>query len=95
MKQKQKGLDRADRKAITREKKLADHKEHMARVSAVQRRSAYERALYKLLELEQLEISVGRGESERQQLVYVREMFQTIRAEMIEYGQLEEVEESQ
>ena len=89
MKQKQKGQDR---RPTAREQKLEAHKEHMDRVRAIQRRCAYERALYKLLELEQLENTVGREESERQQLVYVREMFQTIRAEMIQYGQLKKAE---
>ena len=56
------------------------------------KRRADERALYKLLELEKLESADGWGEDERQRLVYVREMFQTIRAEMIQYGQLQEIE---
>ena len=89
MKQKHKGRDR---QPTAREQKLEAHKEHMDRVRAVQRRSAYERALYRMLELEQHDKTVGRGEDDRRRLVYVREMFQTIRAEMIQYGQLKEAE---
>ncbi len=78
------------------------HAEHMERVRAVHRRSAYERVLSKIAYYEAWDravtegITLGRhqpddpalGEHERDQLKYLRELRDAIRAEMIEHGQI-------
>ena len=71
------------------------HAEHMERVRAVHRRSAFERAICKLAYFDNWERRAEAGdeppmdERGRAQHQYVRELVQAIRAEMIEHGQIE------
>ena len=71
------------------------HAEHMERVRAVHRRSAYERAIGNLAYFDAWERREEAGdeppmdERHRAQHQYVRELVQAIRAEMIEHGQIE------
>ncbi len=68
------------------------NREHMDRVRAVHRRSAYERAFYKQCELEYIEKQLGLTETEQRHLSHVRDLLGVIRREMIEHGQLEEAQ---
>ena len=79
------------------------HTAHMERVRAVHRRSAYERVLGKIAYYEAWDravtdgFQIGKhmpdnpplGDHERDQLKYLRELRDAIRAEMIEHGQIE------
>lgn len=71
------------------------HAAHMERVRAVQRRSAFERAISKLAHFDDWERRAVAGdeppmdESDRARQQYVRDLVQTIRAEMIERGQIQ------
>ena len=79
------------------------HEQHMERVRAVHRRSAWERVLAKIAFYEFWERSIETGkkigqhqpddpplsEHERDQLRHLRELRDVIRAEMIDAGQIE------
>lgn len=66
--------------------------EHMERVRAIHRRSAYEHIGDKLFSLEKLDADPDAvvDQWRHPELVHVREMYQIIRNELIEYGQLSE-----
>ena len=71
------------------------HAEHMERVYAVQRRSAYERVLSKIVYYENWERDADMGripamdEEQQRQLTYLRELRGSLRREMIDHGQIE------
>ncbi len=73
---------------------MTPHEEHMERVYAVHRRSAYERVLAKIAYYENWERDAAMdlvpaiGEEQQRQLTYLREMRASLRREMIEHGQI-------
>ena len=76
--------------------------EHMERVRAVHRRSAWERVLTKIMDYELWERSIASGQRigrhepddpplsdhDKDQLKYLRELREVIRQEMIDHGQI-------
>ena len=70
------------------------HAEHMERVYAVQRRSAYERVLSKIAYYQNWErdaatdLVPAMDEEQQRQLTYLRELRESLRREMIDHGQI-------
>ncbi len=83
--------------------RILSQQEHMDRVRAVQRRSAYERVLNKIATLQAWARKTKSGmteypdgtafeamtENEREQLAHLIELRDMIRAELVEHGQIE------
>ena len=65
--------------------RLLTHDQHMARVHAVHRRSAYERVLNKIRHIQNQPLGTP---DEAEQLAHLIELRHLIRAELIEHGQL-------
>ena len=66
-----------------------ENREHLERVHAVQRRSAYERVLDRIASYEAWERDADLGEEEQRQFAYLRELRESMRDEMIAAGQIE------